>query len=110
MGKVLCEKATGKVVSFLRHQAHTFDLATHIEVDADDVPDVETQVWDGTTGLRPKTAQELADEATAKLDEDATRAIDDMKALKALVLWLSEKLAIAPATARSEIIAKYKSL
>ena len=49
--------------------------------------------------------------ASTARDRDAPRrAIEDMKALKALVVWLAGKLNITPAQARDEIIEIYKSL
>jgi len=110
MTKCLFEKATGVFVSGSTWDDIPHDTATHIQIDLPEFPDRANDRWDGDVGVRPATAQELADATTAKLDKDAVAAIDDMKAIKALALWVAEKLSIPPATARSEIIAKYKGL
>lgn len=43
-------------------------------------------------------------------DIHAARAIDGLKALKALVIWLAPLVGKTPAQARAEIIAVYKNL
>lgn len=46
----------------------------------------------------------------AWIDEQADQAIDGHKALKAVVIWAAQKLGIAPATAKAQILAIYKTL
>lgn len=74
------------------------------------MPDRRTKRYNGAGGVRDATAQEVTDFDTAKQDREAIHDIDGAKALRALVLWLAQKLAVPPAQARSEIIAKYKGL
>lgn len=65
------------------------------------------------------TPQQIADaqallqsvpvDVTTLGDADANGRLDD-KALKAIVLWICQRLSIAPAVARSQILTIYKSL
>ena len=48
--------------------------------------------------------------ADRRRDRRMGRELDDAKAMRALVFWLAGKLGITPATARSEIVAIYRSL
>jgi hypothetical protein len=61
-----------------------------------------TRTWTVTN----KTAQELSDEK----DAEAVGAVDGMKALKAVVVWVAPLVGKTPAQARSEILAIYKAL
>ena len=79
--------------------------------------DLATQRWDlATDKPRPATAAELAAVASAALDADAQRQIDDMKALKAAVICaLWGRLGRQPsapeiAAERTRFIAVYKAL
>lgn len=84
--------------------------ATHIQVELPENPDARTKRWDGAQGVRDATAQELTDFDDAKVGAEATRQINDMKMMKALVRWVAPLVGKTPAQARSEIINVYKSL
>lgn len=53
--------------------------------------------------------QSIPVDGTTLTDADANNRLDD-KALKAIVLWLCQRLSIAPATARAQILTIYKAL
>lgn len=59
--------------------------------------------WDARANITP---EQLASENQARL---LTR-FDNEKLVKALALWVAQKLSIAPATARQEILEIYKTL
>ena len=69
--------------------------------------------WPAALGTFPTQVQAdtwETDYLAAKPDLDATRDVDGLKALKALVIWLAPLVGKTPAQARSEIIAIYKGL
>lgn len=103
---VLCRKSDGVIVGASRWDAYTFDPATHIQIESPTMPDVTAQRWDGATGLRADTPQET----TARLDAKDAKAFDDDLMLMSLARWTAQKLSIAPATAKAEILAIYRNL
>lgn len=85
------------------------DIVIGVPDDFDKEPGSEWR-WDGGSGVRPATAQELADYNAAKLDAEALVQIDGAKALKALLIWLAPLVGKTAIQARDEIIAIYKGL
>lgn len=73
-------------------------------------PDLRATRWDGAAGLREATAQEQAAYDDAQRDAREKATFDDQKMIKAVALWAAQKLGVAPATARAEILAIYRSL
>lgn len=82
--------------------------------------DTDRSTWVITYG-DAATAQQRADgdalkatytlEAdTALADDDASRAFDDQRMVKALARWTAQKLGVPIATAKAEILAIYKTL
>lgn len=65
----VCRKSDGKIAGWARWGTVPFDEPTEIGFEIDHEPDLETEIWDGATGLRPKTAQEALDFETARLDD-----------------------------------------
>ena len=59
--KCLFERATGLFIGGTSHNDLPHDIATHIQLTLPDYPDRRTERWDGAVGVRPATAQELAD-------------------------------------------------
>lgn len=74
MPKCLFEKATGKFVSGSMYDDFSHDSALYIQLTLADYP-APTQVWDGATGVRNLTNQELTDKAALDLDAEATKAV-----------------------------------
>ncbi len=69
--------------------------------------------WPEALGALPTQAQInqwTAEFLAAKPDLDAARDVDNLKALKALVIWLAPLVGKTPAQARDEIITIYKGL
>lgn len=93
-----------------RWDRQEIDPATHVQFEAPEMPDPLTQRWDGATGVRDATAQELADAAAADADREAIAAIDAQKALKALALVVGDLTSQTPAQMRARFLAKYKTL
>lgn len=110
MPKCVFDKATGVFVSGANFGDVDFDSASQISLRLPEYPDPRMERWDGAKGLRPATAQDLADQDDSESDAVARREIDNTKALKAVVLWMAGKLNVTPAQARTEILAIYKSL
>ena len=101
MGKALFEKAsetfTGK---FSRWSDIPHDTGTHIEIEVDTEPDVRLDRWDGATGIRVATAQELADHDDALLESRAASNLDAAinKAIRDLLLDIEQRLRAAGET------------
>ncbi|MDJ0948869.1 MAG: hypothetical protein QNJ94_08105 [Alphaproteobacteria bacterium] len=110
MPKCLFERAAGLFISGTRFDDLPHDPATHLQLELPAYPDRRTERWDGADGVRPATAQELADFDAAELDDQARQELDETKALRAMVMWTADKLGIPRAQARDEIKAIYKSL
>ncbi len=105
--KCLFERSTKLFLKGTTRTDIPHDPVTHVQILLPDYPDRRTDRWDGATDIRAATAQELADYDAAALDAQATRDVDGMKALKALVIWLAPLVGKTPAEARAEIIAIY---
>ncbi len=110
MPHCIFDRSTGQFVGGAIHDILPHDLATHISIDLPNYPDRRGDRWDGATGIRPATAQELAAYDAAKAEGASNRDIDGQKIVKALAIWTAQKLGVAPATMRAEVIAIYKSL
>lgn len=64
-------------------------------------------------GVTPSDADIVtwtAEYEAARPDMEAQRAVDDLRAAKAVAMWTADKLGVPRATARAEIIAIYKTL
>lgn len=73
-------------------------------------PQPRTERSDGAGGIRPATAQEMTDAAAAEKVTRTATDFDEQKLVKALGLWTAQKLGVAPATAKAEILAIYRTL
>lgn len=73
-------------------------------------PDYEDIFWKSTVIDKVTLDVELVTLDADLADRHAREAIDGMKALKALVIWLAPLVGKTPAEARTEIIAIYKGL
>ena len=80
----------------------------------DVVGDAESFAWPSGEAARCRLTVAGLVEAIpgvpTKQDADDAAVLDSTLALKAVVLWVAGKLSIAPATARAEILAIYRSL
>lgn len=66
--------------------------------------------YDGAGGIRPATAQEIADYDAAQVDGQALGRFNGEKLVKAVAIWTAGKLNVPLATARAEILAILKTL
>ena len=77
MGKALFDKTselfTGK---FSRGSSISHDPGTQIEIEVDVSPSVRIDRWDGATGIRVATQQELDDFDAADLDRVSTNTLN----------------------------------
>ena len=105
-------RATFRFLRGARDAPVSFSPATEasIQLDRPNWPDHRSELWDGVTGIRTATAQELVDYDTALRDLDKQREFDGAKMLKAVAIWAAKKLNIPLAQARSEIMAEYDNL
>lgn len=110
MTKCLFRRSDGVFVGGSRWDDIPHDKSTHVQIELPENPNPRTQRWDNSNGLRDATAQEVADYDEADVTKAVTRELDDTKLLKAMVRWLAPLVGKTPASARSEIIAIYKSL
>ena len=77
MGYALFDKATGLYANkWTRYDLIPHSTGTHVQIETDTVPDERTDRWDGDTGIRPATAQELIDYDAAKDDDEVLKAFD----------------------------------
>ena len=122
MGFCICNKTSLLIRSWEAVEQHqSFDPVTEVVVQVSSPPNLRTQRWDGATGLRSATPQEVADYDAALVDAEAQVRIDD-KLLKAMLAYLVQRLnelrtqpstALPPLTAqdvKAGIVAIYKSL
>ena len=121
MGQAIFERSTNLFSgNHNLHKIPVHDTGTHINITVAGKPDARADRWDGATGIRAATAQEMADYDAAAADTEATREIDDMKAVKALATeTLIEINRIATAAGlstvpgpvwRQRLIDRYKTL
>lgn len=111
MRKVLFRRSNGVYVGHEHPDSpDNFDPSLIVSVALPDIPDKVTKRWDGGTGIRSATAQEIADFDEAELGERATNALDTNLAFRSLIHWIADREGIPPGTAMSEIIAKFKQL
>ena len=61
MPKCVFDRATNFFVSGVRWGNAAHDPVTHIQIELPEFPDPVAQRWDGGTGVRDATAQEIAD-------------------------------------------------
>ena len=100
MPRCLFERATGLYTSGTMHDDLSHDVATHIQLTLSDYPDRRTERWDGATGVRVATVQELADFDDAAQDRQAAANLDMAlnKALRDLLLDIEQRLRAAGQT------------
>jgi hypothetical protein len=112
------DTATGLFVAGVSQGDPRDDPANQALIELPDYPDRRTERWDGADGIRPATAQEIADYDEAEAQSAAVADIDGLKALKALAVeTLIEINAlrsnagmgnVAPADWRQRLIDRYK--
>lgn len=73
-------------------------------------PDPRTERYDGAGGVRPATAQEIADYDTGQVNEQSLSRFDNEKLVKALAIWTAGKLNVPLNTAKQEILTIYRVL
>ncbi len=119
--KCLFERVTGLFESGTSFDDLEHDEATHVQITLPDYPDRRTERWDGATGVRAATAQELDDFDDADKD---IRAAGDLgnainKTLRDLLLDIEQRLRsggdstipdIAAATNKAEYTAALKMI
>ena len=110
MTKCLFRRSDGVFIGGSRWDNIPHDPVTHVQIELPENPNPRMERWDGAAGIRDATTQEQTDFDAAKVDTEAIRDIDGMKALKALVFWVAPLVGKTPSEARSEIIAIYKTL
>jgi hypothetical protein len=80
----LFDRTTARYVGGILWDPPSFDPATHVLLILPAYPDREAERWDGATGVRPATPEELAAALAAARDLEATK-ID---------LWLRSALRV----------------
>lgn len=104
-------KDTKRMRAWHRHAPPPeYDPAQEVLVEVPGDVDHRTERWDGASGVRPATAQEIADYDAEQLDAEALAQVDGQKAIKALVIWTAGRLGISASAARTEILSIYKGL
>ena len=73
-------------------------------------PKPRLERYDGAGGIRPATAQEIADYDAAQSTSLALTRFDGEKLVKALAIWAAQKLNVPLATAKQEILTIYRGL
>jgi len=75
-------------------------------------PDIRLHRFDAAAPDKKRlaTAEELATFDAERLQQMAVAELDGRKDIKAMVLWVAQKLGIPPATARAEMIEIRKGL
>ena len=99
-------KADGCFIEGSRWDVPPHDDATEVVIDLPDYPDARTERWDGATGVRAATTQEMADYDDAKNDVDAQSNLDKAinKALRDILLNLEARMIQAGVTADAATI------
>lgn len=96
--KCLFERATGLFIGGTSFDDLPHDPTTHIQLTLPDYPDRRTERWDGSTGVRPAIAQEIAD------FDDAAKSVDVLSELvDALIARTGLTMTDFSADARTEI-------
>jgi len=85
MPKCLFDRTTGKFVGGTSFDDLPHDTSTHVQVNLPDYPDPELHRWDGGTGVRDATVQELQVDAAEQKTTTAEKDIDSARALRAVV-------------------------
>lgn len=90
----------------------SYNPATQVVVgfEEEDQPDRRLHRYDAALKKRAATAQEIADYDAAQVAAREQMAFDGEKMLKAVAIWVAQKLGVPLATARSEILAIYRGL
>lgn len=94
MPKCLFERATGLYSGGTRYDDVPHDPATQVQVELQNFPDRRAERWDGATGVRPATAQELADYDAAQKDVEAKALVDAPALQAAMTTFLAELNAV----------------
>jgi len=108
---IICRRSNGLyITSNSEGVALAHDPATHVQIMLDRAMDRRAERWDGASGVRLATAQELADYDAAIRDGQKAQEFDNMKMLKAVAIWTAKKLGVPLSVARAEIMAEYDNL
>jgi hypothetical protein len=87
-----------------------FDPVTQGVLLVDRHPKPRLERYNGAGGIRPATAQEIADYDAAALIARTAERFDSEQLVKALAIWTAQKLSVPLATAKQEILAIYRQL
>ena len=101
MGRALFDRTTGLYTgNWSSHDDIPHDPATHIQIVLAAPPDPRSDRWDGANGVRPATAQELADIDEGEKDKTAGAqlAMPLNLALRDLLLDIEQRLRAAGQT------------
>lgn len=110
MPKCIFDRATGRYVGGTRYDDVPHDPATHVQVEIPEFPDRRTIRWDGATGIRAATVQEILDYDTEQVRVREQREFDDAKMLRAVALVIADLHGLTPLQMRNLIVTKYRSL
>jgi len=113
--KCLFDRASGLFAGGTSFDDLAHDPATHIQLTLPDYPDPRTERWDGATGTRAATAQELADfDAVEQRKQDISALLaagkDTVLVLVELVDWLLANTAIVPTDFTPQVRQAYLDL
>lgn len=121
MIKCLFDKSTALLyVASARDVDIPHDDAIHVQVELNEFPDPRTQRWDGATGIRAATAQEVDDWDDAEADTAITGQFENNK-LRRLVFEiefdqenrirvLEGKSVVTKTQYRDALVARFKAL
>lgn len=96
----------GSVISAFSEQPQSLP-ASHLVIDSDvsGAPDSgKYQRWGGASW------ENIANRSDIESNDRALRELNEMQALKAIILWVAQKHGLTPTQARSEVTAIYKTL
>ena len=91
MIKCIFDQANGQYVGGSRHDIPEYDSGTQVLVELPDFPDRRTERWDGASGVRAATAQEMADYDDNEADAKAQLSLaQPVNVVLRDVLWDAE--------------------
>ena len=86
MGKAIFAKATSLYAdTYVREGDLSFDPASHVEIQVNDIPDKRSDRWDGAIGIRTATTAELVAYVDAEKTAEAVKLSEPKKAIMAVL-------------------------
>ncbi len=113
--RCIFERTNGLFVEGASHDDIDHDPITHIQLILPEYPDLRTQRWDGTDGVRNATTQELSDfDGVVQRKEDikmlTERGKDVVLVLVETIEWLLDNTAMVPGDFTTDVRETYLEL